>query len=593
MTLIATVVTAIVFLAGFTSLRIHYRLNAKKRALEGVVESVTTTPGYADTLRALEDRVQEAGRMDARARFYRDVVGRKRWGPAWHVAAIRLDEGMHNPALGERDLRPVRASLRSEGYAGCGYRGDVLPPDPLPLGPRSPGPNKPCLPLSDTVSGTIMLALTVLLLLVATMVWPQFNELMATERAVSLLVSVIVVVVAFLDVCSVEGELEGMASAVELPTPTPTWWQRTTAQDDDPDTEPGRAALVMLGHADDAIDLPLRTDQAVEHLESAARLLPEWSTPRALLAYQGWQRSGYSLRDPQDRVQSDANVSDASETRRTADLDARIADIERALGHAHAAVALNPLDPGCRLLLAALEIDLLAYLIDHRSNDGKVGDVFEGLGPAHQPELGQLVEPLPLSQVVGGAAYDRSGDRDDPTRPRRWRFSRVLQHAKQASVAVERRWGKQRMYRSATGMLTELDFASVNFQLGRAYVLNSCVDPASPVTRGNAQAGRKCLRRTLRTLRGIQRAFGSVSPHEAEYHMMHGLPPGRALNGLQPRVLCLPGQCSGELSRAFCEILAWRGAAAAAFYNGSTDLDGMTLWSHRELARSVGSDCRP
>ncbi len=547
MNLMAVVVTAIVFLAGFMSLRIHYTLNAKKRALEGVVESVTTTPGYADTLRALDDRVHEAGQGTDKQRHYRDFINQRRTKPEWQVAALRLDEGLGNPALNDRDLRPVRAHLTSNDGSRRSQRGrkateDALLQDPLPWGPRGHRPPKnPYLPVSDRVTFATLVALFSLFavaMVLATLA-TLLADLSLTQSAVSVFVSAVVIVVAVCDVRSVEGELESLAAAVELSSPTATWWEQRDPHESparDPAKLTDRSALVQLGHADDAIDLSAHARHA--DLNAAARLLPEWSTPRALLAYQGWLRSGYALTSREAATGASAQSS----------MD-EIEHVHHAAGHAHAAVMLNPLDPGCRLLLAALEIDLLAHLMDHQSAaSGRSNGGLQG-----------LVSPLPLSKVTGGASKDEANQADDWSRVFRWRYSRVLQRAKQASALVTRHWREQRSYRSATGKLTELDFISVDFQLGRAYALNACVQPATKDSRGNAKNAMTMLHQAERG----RHKLGKLPPQDKDQEggTAHAaLPPLRTLTSVRPRILCLPHQDQEEtLGRsAKKEIELWR-----------------------------------
>lgn len=418
--ILALLVTTVVFLSGFSSLRLHATLGNKRRVVDDVVSSVTTTAGYADKLRWLDFAVSNAANA-----------------PEWQHAASQL-RSEEDPALSDRDLRTAR-----------------------PTFPRRTSPWR-FDELDRVTAATLGLVLLVLATLGALLVGALISGTSSGRwtAVIAFAAASLVAAVALLDVRSVATEYDQLAAVLSLQGPTVTeWWASGGAMDG---IQPWSTVAALIERPDDATRAGALPDET--RTRYAADLMPEWSTPHALTAYQRRQQM----------------VADCSGPPVIGSSDPRMAD---ALAHAQRAVLLNPLDPGCRVVLAALIVDQLAA--DLRSA------LAAGGGDA-------LLQELPLSDVL-------SRDPDaDLARPMRWRFSLALRRAREASILVERRWGAIDGRRSAGGRLTQLDRIAVDYLLGRAYLLSGCHQPASQLSRANAGSAVKHLLLAQRGRDGIE-----------------------------------------------------------------------------------------
>jgi hypothetical protein len=478
------VVTAIVFLAGFSSLRLHTTFAERRRVLEDVVGSVTTTPGFADRLRQNEVELGQATN-----------------GGGWKEAALRLASS-EDLALHDRDMRVVAPvfgvhavhdealALEAEPEDGCGsacrFRALTRAVETW---------------FSAWVPDLIALATSGVVVSLVIWLWSTaFAGYPPQDLRIARIVGTAVATISLIDLTSVSRRHEHIRRTVNLRSPTLTSWRFDRMRDrgDDGGEAQGRcrrhqggearAALVLAGRQDDALNIlgtsrsdePSSRDQgdsassgnseassarqrgtgvlasasrrcvpSDRDLIRATQIVPEWSTPLTLMALQSWRRTRF---EPSRSL--DESTAAALRARRS-----------RGLAVASRAAALNPFDPASRVILAALTIDALASAL--RDQDMR-NEVCKALG-------GSAVEAVSSDAVHDGA------------RQRRWLFSLALRRAREASILEWRVGGGFRGGRVASGRITELDRIAVEYQLARAYLLSSCENLVDPVNRENAE----------------------------------------------------------------------------------------------------------
>jgi hypothetical protein len=548
--LLVLVVTAMVFLAGFMSLRLHGSFADRQRTLDSVVASVTTTPGYAQRLTQLDQELALATRSDRN----------------WRDEAMRLRREHEDVTLSDRDIRAVPLHPPDDPPEGGGWHRFV---DRLLHGLTARG--RVLAQLDCVARGTfsVLVALLALLIMLPAATWLAHGVIREWIGAlVAASVGTLVVIVAWADMRWVRRRYDRLLATVALRGPTPTWWKRPHGAAPSTSTSALRTPdgslhplMTLSGHGDDALDLERRCDDGtttprarVEHIEEAMRLVPEWSTPHALLAYRCWHASAYRpppRRDGDGKAQGDGQMEDIRRT---------------GLLRATHAVELNPFDPGSRLLLAALTIDGVAAAMERATSHGSEA-------------MEQLLVPLPFSRVLGD-------EQDaDATRPSRWLVSAALRRAREASILVERRWGAVSGTRAATGLFTELDRLAVDYQLGRAYVLSACHGAPS----SNASTAEAMLTR-------VRDGMGLLEQHPRRGNTRQSLldhPATLALLGLRDADAAtrLPVEQPVPLCVDDC-LDDWLGAAERAQHGGK---DGplrevfATDGNSRERDRSSGS----
>ena len=487
--LLALIITSAVFLAGFSSRRLHASVNEKKRSVDEVVSSVTTTPGYATTLSRLNDQVSEAASGSDRA------VGKGRLAEA-------ISRG-DNLALTDRDLQPAAAQFPVASLSNV-----------------------------DRVAWRTLCAVGALIaLVVALSLWVGVD--VATSEGStdwqSLLrgiiasgVGIIVLTVAVLDYRSIDRDYQQFASALAIAGLTPTYWRPVPDQPCEPQRTQVSVAAVSRAWSVNRGLLQVSSDALVTHqtdcgsdqdhraaFASATQLVPEWSSPWMRLAYEGWRHT--MLQCHIDSPQLGTQATNKRQLRL------------EALAHAHVATGLNPLDPGCRLLLAALAIDLLAAdmgaarLASIASGESESESEFHGWSA--------LSTPLPLSDT------NSREPNSDKTRPWRWRISQALRFAREASILVELKWEAVQGRRAAAGRLTDLDGIAAQYQMARAYLLSASNDPDSALSRRNAESASKRMTKVMAGLDGLS----AVDQHLASGDL--GIP----IDGYHfaPKLLCL------------------------------------------------------
>lgn len=493
----ALIVTSTVFLAGFSSLRLHASVNDKKRRVDEVVSSVTTTPSYASTLTRLGDQVSEAASGSDRS------VGRDRLAES----VARGD----NLALTDRDLQPAAAQF--------------------PAGPLRT--------VDDVAWRTLWAVGGLIALVVMLTLWVGLDTVISSGPAdwrplvswvIACGVGIIVLTVAVLDYRSIDRDYQQFARALAISGLTPTYWrpvpESPLASAREPD---GEAALRrawslnrgLLQVPSDALvpyapwGSPVR---ASEVLASASSLVPEWSSPWMRQAYVGWRQTMVRchLHDPVA-----GNLGPDLRARRI-----------QALVNAHVSTQLNPLDPGCRILLAALAIDQLVADL-HTARATAFAERQQGSGIAADSRAWDaLVTPLPLSDT------NSREPNADTTRPFRWRISQALRFAREASILVELKWEAVEGRRAAAGRLTGLDGIAAGYQLARGYLLSASNDPDSKLSRRNADSAAKRLDKVLGALDELG---------EVEHRLATGAI-GLPLDGyhFEPMLLCLSEVIEGE-----------------------------------------------
>lgn len=428
--LLALLVTSAVFLAGFSSLRVHATMSDKRRRIDEVVSSVTTTPGYAAALRRLSDEVALAASTSD-----------------WKGAARHLDEvaAGSEQALTDRDLQPAAEQFRVTPL------GQVDRVARLTLG------------MVALFTGLIAIGWLLAPYAPGPLLW---GDVLVTS--VALVAAVAVLLVACSDFLHLAREYKDLSRALSLTGISVTAWRPEPPVEDagwdagpDLDHAWARARGYLRLGSDTLIPMaPAGDDHRSHNARGDADLVPEWSSPWQRAAFSGWSRSRF-LATRVERHHA-PGPEDAEVSRR------RFA----ALADAFMATRLNPLDPGCRLMLAALMIDDLgAQVADGLRSAPGGGDI---------RRIGHLSEPLALSDTNSA---DPSGD---PTRPQRWRISAALRSAREASILVEAQQFRIVGRRAAAGAVTGLDRIGVDYQLARAYVLSAANAPDSGLGHNNA-----------------------------------------------------------------------------------------------------------
>ena len=327
--LLTLLVTTVVFLSGFSSLRLHATLGTKRKVLDDVVSSVTTTAGYADRLRWLEFAVSNAASSED-----------------WKEAAAQL-RSEDDPALSDRDLRTAQ--------------------------PRFPPLSSPWRidELDEVMAATLGLVLMVLTTLGMIFVGAVVNGTASGRwaAAIAFAAAALVVSVTLLDVRSVAGEYHQLAKVLALQGPTVTEWRPQGDADEGQGvrSSPGgdgalfevpwttRAALIE--RSEDTVRTGTDVDQQL--LSRATVIIPEWSTPHALAAL--------------------ARRQQIVETPRSAPATGVSRSMIEGLAYAQRAVLLNPLDPACRVVLGALLADQLAVDLEGALRNGDGSSLLQAL----------------------------------------------------------------------------------------------------------------------------------------------------------------------------------------------------------------------
>jgi hypothetical protein len=461
--LLALVVTSMVFLAGFSSLRIHGTLGEKKRRVDEVVSSVTTTAGYAAALRRIDHEVSLAASDGNWEQAAADLAGQ----------FVERDD----PALTDRDLHPAAAAFQEVDLKSSDRVAKVTRQVVLGMG---------ALVAAAFVVSVIEIAIG------ATQSWTT-----VLHSTVAFLVASAVWFVSDRDFTDLEEEYARYSSTLALIGLTPTVWVPRNAatgqlvRDRSKVMEAWELTGRYLGVPSDAVFLTSGHDAAARAMRESRPLVPEWSTPWQLAAHEcllethiaPWVRAAHGVGDP------DA-VSVGRQHHR-----------HEGIAQARAACQLNPLDPGCRTVLAALMLDQLAddislaVALDRASPRLGRAEATTATVVGHggsDEHIRALMTPLPLSETL---ASDPVGDR---TRPSRWRISEALRCAREASILVQIQWGPIRGVRAAAGRITELDRIAVNYQLARGYALSALNDPDSSFSLSNATTARDLFHAVVR-----------------------------------------------------------------------------------------------
>lgn len=327
--LLTLLVTTVVFLSGFSSLRLHATLGTKRKVLDDVVSSVTTTAGYADRLRWLEFAVSNAASSEE-----------------WKEAAAQL-RSEDDPALSDRDLRTAQ--------------------------PRFPPLSSPWRidELDEVMAATLGLVLLVLTALGMIFVGAVVSGTASGRwaAAIAFAAAALVVSVTLLDVRSVAGEYHQLAEVLALQGPTVTEWRpqgdvdegkevRSSPTGDRAFSEiPWSTRAALIERPEDTVRTGTDVDQ--QRLSRATVIIPEWSTPHALAAL--------------------ARRQQIVETPRSAPATGVSRSMIEGLAYAQRAVLLNPLDPACRVVLGALLADQLAVDLEEALRNGDGSSLLQAL----------------------------------------------------------------------------------------------------------------------------------------------------------------------------------------------------------------------
>jgi hypothetical protein len=429
-------------------------------------------PGYAATLRRIDDEVSIAAS-----------------GSDWELESEELARQFGHrpdPALTDRDLQPAATSFEER---------DLKAADKVAW-----------------LTRMIVCAIGVGVMVICLAGMPfrnrdsEFEMPTLLSAMATLLVAAAVLYVAFRDYHDIEQEYTKYARTLALTGLTPTLWeahglpQRLQDRVQDDGRKAWGQARRHLGVPSDSLSVGPIFGDGIDGLEKSRLLVPEWSTPWQLTAHAFWHET--------QTLYSRSTPADPTRSSRREDEDAQRARRSLGIAHARAACQLNPLDPGCRTILAALMIDQLSEDIRLALSRDRSGvPLPEFMSPPRDTRghalphnyVSALMTPLPLSETL---CEDPAADR---MRPSRWRISEALRCAREASILVQIRWSQVRGLRSAAGRLTEVDRIAVDYQLGRGYVLSALNDANSSLSRKNAHSAVRHLESAARALDDLPR----------------------------------------------------------------------------------------